>query len=118
MAITVPLSDFSRRTTGVTRVLAVLAAARPDLAADALTQTLPWMAWLPAEEKRSCVEELLSDLLAGAETGELRPFALGLAAWRSTAVAWADPEVRLALADADNNEEPDLADSVIARPGA
>jgi len=70
MAITVPLSDFSRRTTGVTRVLAVLAAARPDLAA-----------------------------------------------WRSTAVAWADPEVRLALADADNNEEPDPADSVIARPG-
>ena len=38
-----------------TRALAALAAVRPDLAGDALTQTLPWMAWLPTEEKITCL---------------------------------------------------------------
>jgi hypothetical protein len=151
---TVPLSDFSRRTTEVTalvaqndvilgrrdaadlylstrerhegevrglqittRTLAALAALRPDLAADALTQTLPWMAWLPTGEKIKCLEELLSDLSAGAETGELRPFLLSVSAWQSTAIAWADPEVAQALKDADD-EDPGLGDSPILRPGS
>lgn len=153
MVTTVPLSDFSRRTTEVTklvaeddvilgrrdaadlylstrerherevkglqvttRALAALATVRPDLAADALTESLPWVAWLPVDEKVKCLQDLLDDLRAGADTGELRPFFMAMAAWQSTAIAWADPENAQALRDA-GTEEPDDDDSVIARPG-
>ena len=53
-----------------TVALAALARVRPDLAGDALKEALPWMAWLPIEEKVSCLQELLDDLRGGAETGE------------------------------------------------
>jgi hypothetical protein len=36
------------------------------------------------------LQELLDELRAGAETAELRPFFLALAAWQTTAVAWSD----------------------------
>jgi hypothetical protein len=152
MVTVVPLSDFSRRTTEITRLvaegdvilgrrdaadlylstrerhdrevrglqvttraLAVLAALRPDLAGDALTESLPWMTWLPASEKIKCLQELLNDLRAGAETGELRPFFLGMAAWQSTAVAWADPDIGQALQD--TGDEGSDEESLIRRPG-
>ncbi|GAA3622516.1 hypothetical protein GCM10022223_44350 [Kineosporia mesophila] len=155
MVTTVPLSDFSRRTTEVTklvaegdvilgrrdaadlylstrerherevrglqvatRALAALAAVRPDLAADALTESLPWVAWLPVEEKVKCLQELLGDLRAGADTGELRPFFLSMAAWQSSAIAWADPDNAQALRDAEAEEDSNDVDSVIGRPGA
>jgi hypothetical protein len=101
-----------------TQALAALAAVRPDLAGDALMQALPWMVWLPIGEKIKCLEELLGDLRAGAETHELRPFFLGLAAWQSTAVAWADPDVAQALEDVDDHDALSLEESVIQRPGA
>lgn len=83
-----------RITTGA---LTALARVRPDLAGDSLTETLPWMAWLPREEKTACLQELLDDLRAGVDTDQLRPFFLDLAAWRSTAVAWSDPELARVL---------------------
>ena len=75
--------------------LAALARARPELAAESMTETLPWMAWLPQQEREACVQELLDDLRA--DTDHLRPFVLDLAAWRSTAIAWSDPELARAL---------------------
>jgi hypothetical protein len=99
-----------------TRALAALAAVRPDLAGDALTQALPWMAWLPVAERIKCLKDLLSDLRAGADTSQLRPFFLSMVAWQSTGVAWADPEVEQGLRDA--GEDIDAEASVIARPGA
>jgi hypothetical protein len=53
------------------RSLAILARRHRDLAEEALAEELPWLTWLPAEERPSCVRELLGDLLAGAETGLL-----------------------------------------------
>lgn len=75
------------------RSLAILARRHRDLAEEALAEELPWLTWLPAEERPACVRELLGDLLAGAETGLLVPFARNLASWRSTAEAWADPQL-------------------------
>lgn len=43
-------------------------------------------------ERHTCVRELLGHLLAGADTSEL-PFSRALTSWRSTAVAWSDPQV-------------------------
>ena len=51
------------------RSLAILARRHRDLAEAALAEELPWLTWLPAEERPSCVRELLADLVAGADTG-------------------------------------------------
>jgi hypothetical protein len=64
-----------------------------DLMAGLLGRELPWLRWLPAGEQKECVSELLGELAAGAETGVLEPFARALAAWRSTAEVWSDPEL-------------------------
>jgi hypothetical protein len=150
MAITVPLSDFSRRTTEITKLLAesdvilgrrdaadlylstrerherearglqvttralsALASIRPDLAGDAMMQSLPWMTWLPTEKRSRVCRTSWTDLRAGADTGELRPIFLSMAAWQSTAIAWANPEIEQALHDAnDEASEADGDDSV------
>jgi hypothetical protein len=117
------LSTFERHEREVrglvvtTRALSALAAVRPDLAGEALTHALPWMAWLPISEKIKCLEDLLGDLRAGAETSEMRPFIMSLAAWQTTAIAWADPEVAQALRDVDGFEELSSEESLIPRPG-
>ena len=73
------------------RSLVLLARRQRDLAEELLAEELPWLVWLPDEERPVCVRELLADLVAGADTGLLTPFARNLASWRSTAEAWADP---------------------------
>ncbi|MEV4351388.1 hypothetical protein AB0J83_43585 [Actinoplanes sp. NPDC049596] len=75
------------------RSLAILARRHRELAEEALAEELPWLTWLPAEERLTCVQELLADLMAGADTGLLIPFARNLASWRSAAEAWSDPQL-------------------------
>ena len=75
------------------RSLAVLARAHWDLAEEALAEELPWLHWLPESERAACVRELLGDLVAGAETGLLLPFARNVASWRATAEVWSDPQL-------------------------
>jgi hypothetical protein len=87
---------FDAVTTGLriaARSLAILARRHRNLAEEALAEELPWLAWLPVDERPACVAELLSDLLAGADTGLLLPFVRNLASWRSTAEAWSDPHL-------------------------
>lgn len=76
-----------------TGMLASLARNRPDAAGEVMIENLPWMAWLPPTARTECLQELLNDLRAGAQTGDLRRFSLDLASWQSTAVAYNDPEV-------------------------
>ena len=54
-----------------------------ELMANLLGRELPWLRWLPDSEQRECVDELLGELAAGAETGVLEPFARG---WRRGAL--------------------------------
>ena len=100
-----------------TAVLAEVARARPDLAGEAMVHTLPWMAWLPSEDRAGCLTELLAHLRAGAETGELRPFELALEAWTSTAVIHSDPAVLAELQRSRTSTELGEADSDVAAPG-
>jgi hypothetical protein len=64
-----------------------------ELVTGLLAKELPWLRWLPDGEQSECVNELLGELAAGAETGVLEPFARALSAWRSTAEVWSDPEL-------------------------
>lgn len=87
---------FEAAATGLTiaaRSLAVLARRQRELAEEILAEELPWLTWLPAAERLACVRELLDDLVAGADTGLLTPFARNLAAWRATAEVWSDPKL-------------------------
>ncbi|MET8144885.1 hypothetical protein ABZU32_31680 [Sphaerisporangium sp. NPDC005288] len=85
-------STFQSRD-GAARALAILARRNNDLAEEVLTEELPWTTWLPDTERHVCVAELLGHLVAGADTGELVPFSRALTSWRSTAIAWSDPDV-------------------------
>jgi hypothetical protein len=75
------------------RTIAIIARTDRALAEEAFAEELPWLAWLPAEARPECVTELLNDLLAGAETGLLIPFARALRAWKSTAEIYSDSEL-------------------------
>jgi choline dehydrogenase-like flavoprotein len=74
-------------------VLRTLARRDPDLAAELLEEEFAWMHWLPEAQRHHCVADLLANLDAGADTGSLVPFALAVAAWRSTAEVWSDPNL-------------------------
>jgi hypothetical protein len=74
-------------------LVADIARRHPELLASLLTEELPWMRWLPESDQARCVDELMGELVAGADTGILEPFARTLAVWRSTAEVWSDPEL-------------------------
>lgn len=65
----------------------------PDMVAAALEEQLPWLAWLPPQDRVACTTELVTDLAAGASLHLFARFHADLVAWRHTAEAWADPTV-------------------------
>lgn len=73
------------------RSMSLVERANRVLAEEVFAEELPWVKWLPAQEREQCARELLDDLIAGAATGLFLPFARNLAAWKSTAEAWSDP---------------------------
>ncbi|MFI6637827.1 hypothetical protein ACIBI7_53880 [Nonomuraea fuscirosea] len=81
------------------RSMTIVARSNRVLAEEALAEDLPWLTWLPEHERMQCVRELLAHLLAGADTGELLPYARARRSWTSTALAWSDPEIARDLAD-------------------
>ena len=74
------------------RFLVVPGGRNRGLAEDLLAGELPWLRWLPEAERGICLRELLADLLTGADTGLLLPFARNVASWRATAELWSDPQ--------------------------
>lgn len=87
---------FASRQEGMSiaaRLVADVVRNHPELLAPLLTEELPWIRWLPESDRARCAEDLLGELVAGADTGVLEPFARTLAAWRSTAEVWSDPEL-------------------------
>jgi hypothetical protein len=78
-----------------------------------MTHEMPWLAWLPEHERRDCVNELLANLAAGAETGALEPFSRSVLEWQHTAEVWADPELAKRLSSQFDGDGP-----VLERPGS
>jgi hypothetical protein len=56
------------------RSLSIIAKENKALAEEVFGEELPWLTWLPPEARVECVTELLSHLLAGADTGLFLPF--------------------------------------------
>jgi PHD/YefM family antitoxin component YafN of YafNO toxin-antitoxin module len=75
------------------RSLSIIAKENKALAEEVFGEELPWLTWLPPEARVECVTELLSHLLAGADTGLFLPFARALREWKSTAEIYSDPEL-------------------------
>ncbi|WP_242891841.1 hypothetical protein [Actinomadura litoris] len=95
------------------RSLSILARRHRALAEEALAEELPWLVWLPVEERPQAVGELLDNLIAGVDTREFGPFLRALGAWRSTAIAWSDPNTARRLADPFD----ETGGEVVGRPG-
>lgn len=100
-----------------TGMLASLARTRPDVAGEVMIENLPWMAWLPTPAKIECLQELINDLRAGAQTGDLRRFSLDVASWKSTAVAYNDPEVLADLRREHSSAAMTQEESLVDFPG-
>jgi PHD/YefM family antitoxin component YafN of YafNO toxin-antitoxin module len=98
------------------RSLAILARRQVELAEELLADEFPWLHWLPEAERVKCVQELLADLVAGADTGLLLPFSRNLASWRSTAEIWSDPELAERLQGPFPGDGPELNRPAEGRP--
>jgi hypothetical protein len=65
---------------------------------DALASTLPWVAFLQEDDRRTFVEEAVSTLRACASIGRYAAFASLVEDWRNTAEIWSDPALARSLA--------------------
>lgn len=91
-----PVHRFEARNEGMAVAARALheMLSRDTARADEIMQaSVPWLHWLPDDDRRNCINELVAELEAGAATGNVEPFARALRAWRSTAEAWSDPEL-------------------------
>lgn len=75
------------------RVIRHLLEEDPDLAENLLADELPWLQWLPKSEQVDCLDDILTQLAAGAETGTFEPFTRAITEWEHTAEVWADPQL-------------------------
>lgn len=62
-----------------------------------LPAVFPWMRFLPEAAIRAFAVEFAETALASAELGNMAPLAPVIAAWRSTAEVYADPDLHRAL---------------------
>lgn len=114
-SLVLTLADrFEARREGMavaTRMLHELISSDPVRASEILGVAVPWLHWLPEEERQACTEELVAELEAGGATGNLEPFSRALRAWMSTAEVRSDPELARRLGSALAGDGP-----VIERP--
>lgn len=65
---------------------------------DGLGDDLPWVTFLPEDEKIRFADECLAVLRACAEVGRFTAFENLLASWQAAAEVWSDPALAQALA--------------------
>lgn len=68
-----------------------------DRFSDALAATLPWVSFLPEDDRRAFAEEAADTLRASASLGRYTAFADLIEDWRSTAEVWSDPALARSL---------------------
>src|SRR3954452_5136153 len=69
-----------------------------DIAAKILPRAIPWVRFLPPDDLRTMLAELVDTATAGTSIENLTPLDLLLTQWRHTAEIHADPELAAALA--------------------
>jgi hypothetical protein len=85
----------------------------PGLVADVLAEELPWVTWLPEDDRKTCLKELVDNLWASSDAETFTPFVQVMTEWRHTAEVWADPELGNRLRAPADGEGPELV-----RPGS
>jgi hypothetical protein len=93
-------------------MLRMLSKTDPESVANLMTEQMPWLGWLPTPERVECLNEILFNLDAGAETGTLEPFSRAIREWQHTAEVWADPELADRLREHHPGDGP-----ILERPG-
>jgi hypothetical protein len=75
---------------GLTQVFRSLFKVDSNEMVELMTDEMPWLEWLPADERRDCVNELLLNLATGATIGALESFSRAVSDWRRIAEARVD----------------------------
>ncbi len=71
----------------------------------ALPEVFPWVRFLPAEDVRSFLVELVETIHASADLGNMAAIAPVVAAWKGTAEIYSDPELlKAATASLDGTD--------------
>jgi hypothetical protein len=110
------VSRFEARERGAAltgRLLGDFMAQAPEAVRTNLEKELPWLRWLPEVSREMAVAEILDNLLAGAHTGTLTPFALTVSAWQDTAEILSDPVLSKRLSGQFRGSE-----ITLTRPGS
>ncbi len=105
------LRRFSAREAGTalaTHLVADIARENPGILEGYFERELPWLHWLPDDDRALAVKEIFQEMLAGAETGLFAPFSQTLVEWRDTAMIWSDPELARRLASAHPGDGPEI----------
>lgn len=66
-----------------------------------LPDVFPWVRYLPEEDVREFLVELVETIHACDDLDNLAPLEVAVAAWRSTAEVYADPKLRAALSEGE-----------------
>lgn len=69
-----------------------------DRFAESLAAALPWVAFLPEQDREAFATEAADTLRACASIGRFTAFADLVEDWRNTAEAWSDPDLAASLA--------------------
>lgn len=86
---------------GVRFVARMLSAALSDAAVrsrlEASAEAIPWLSFLPRQQRQEFLTEFFHTAEAAAELGVMTPLAQLLREWQATAVIYADPELAAEL---------------------
>jgi hypothetical protein len=66
-----------------------------------LPDVFPWVRYLPEEDVREFLVDLVQTIHACDDLDNLAPLEVAVAAWRSTAEVYADPKLRAALTEGE-----------------
>jgi hypothetical protein len=92
----------------VSRMLRAMAKDDPERVGGFLAEQLPWVRWLPRGQLADCIDDILSQLAAGADTGTFEPFSRAITQWEHTAEVWADPELAQRLTSPFAGDGPEI----------
>lgn len=81
----------------VSRMLASIASDASMRRKLAIQPTMPWLTFLPIEDRSQFAQEFIDTAVASAELGTLQPLSMLIAEWRNTALIHADPVLAAAL---------------------
>ncbi|WP_129843032.1 hypothetical protein [Streptomyces sp. RFCAC02] len=94
------IEEAAQTVDSMTRMFVALIKNGPDamhMLTQAVPEAFPWVRFLPQEARREFVAEFLETARAASDLGAVAPLASFIAAWKSTAEVYVDPDLAAQL---------------------